>query len=65
MAAKLCGRHPDGTPLATVKVPVRDGQEADATSSVRTRDVIGYADDPDGLRCPIGATSAGPTPWTR
>ena len=55
VAAKLCGRHPDGTPLATVKVPLGDGREADGTPSVETHDVIGYADDPEGRCCPIGA----------
>ena len=55
VAAKLCGRHPDGTPLATVKVQVRDGLGPDGAPSITTREVIGYADDPEGLRCPIGA----------
>ena len=44
-AAKMTGRWPDGTPLA--REPVRP--IADPT------DDFGYRDDPDGIRCPLGA----------
>ncbi len=40
VAAKLCGRHLDGTPLADV----------DPVTGEMT-----FADDPDGHRCPLGA----------
>ncbi len=48
LAAKMVGRMPDGTPLA-----LPDGHQT------ATEDTLGraftYADDLDGLRCPIGA----------
>jgi Dyp-type peroxidase family len=44
-AAKMTGRWPDGTPLA--REP--DGPIADPS------DDFGYHDDPDGVRCPLGA----------
>ena len=44
-AAKMMGRWPDGTPLA--RSP--DGPTGDPT------DEFGYADDADGVRCPLGA----------
>ena len=44
-AAKMNGRWPDGTPL--IRSP--DGPVGDAS------DDFVYGDDPDGLRCPLGA----------
>lgn len=44
-AAKMTGRWPDGSAL--VRSP--DGPAADPS------DEFGYHDDPDGLRCPLGA----------
>ncbi len=55
VAAKLCGRYPNGDPLSTVEVEVLVGHLPDGSPDVRTHEVIGFADDPDGLRCPIGA----------
>ncbi len=55
VAAKLCGRYPNGDPLATVDVQVLVGHEADGTPIIETHQTIGFADDPDGLRCPIGS----------
>jgi deferrochelatase/peroxidase EfeB len=55
VAAKFCGRYPNGDPLATVEVKVLVGHRADRTPIIETHRTIGFADDPDGLRCPIGA----------
>ena len=44
-AAKMTGRWPDGTPL--VRGP--EGPAGDPS------DDFGYHDDPDGIRCPLGA----------
>jgi Dyp-type peroxidase family len=45
IAAKLIGRQPDGTPLPAVAGPAnRRGQQG-----------LTFADDPVGLRCPVGA----------
>lgn len=50
VAAKLCGRWRDGTPL--VLAPTRD----DAATFAGDLNAFGYRDtDPDGRRCPIGA----------
>jgi Dyp-type peroxidase family len=45
LAAKMTGRWPDGTPLAHSP----DGPAAQPAND------FGYGDDPDGLRCPLGA----------
>jgi Dyp-type peroxidase family len=51
LAAKIVGRWPDGTPL--VLSPDRpDPSIADDPDRVND---FRYADDPDGLRCPLGA----------
>ncbi len=51
LAAKIVGRWPDGTPLSLSP----DGPDA-AISSDQTRiNDFGYADDAEGLRCPLGA----------
>ncbi|HET9998716.1 MAG TPA: peroxidase [Nocardioides sp.] len=51
LAAKIVGRWPDGTPLALAP----DGpDEALASDPARIND-FGYADDPQGLRCPLGS----------
>ena len=51
LAAKIVGRWPDGTPLALAP----DGpDEALAGDPSRIND-FGYADDPQGLRCPLGS----------
>jgi Dyp-type peroxidase family len=51
LAAKIVGRWPDGTPLALAP----DGpDEALAGDPSRIND-FGYADDPQGLRCPVGS----------
>jgi Dyp-type peroxidase family len=46
LAAKLIGRWPDGTPLAQVE---------SSTVTGRTANEFGYADDPEGALCPLGA----------
>jgi Dyp-type peroxidase family len=51
LAAKIVGRWPDGTPLA---LSPEKPNAAIASDSQRIND-FGYADDPDGLRCPLGA----------
>jgi Dyp-type peroxidase family len=51
LAAKIVGRWPDGTPLA---VSPEKPNAAVASDSQRIND-FGYADDPEGLRCPLGA----------
>jgi Dyp-type peroxidase family len=45
LAAKMMGRWQDGSPL--VKYPERPGKDP--------RNAFGYADDPAGARCPLGA----------
>ena len=51
LAAKIVGRWPDGTPL--VVSPERP--DASMSSDPARINDFSYADDPDGLRCPIGA----------
>jgi Dyp-type peroxidase family len=51
LAAKIVGRWPDGTPL--VLSPERP-DAAIASDEARIND-FGYADDPGGERCPLGA----------
>ncbi len=51
LAAKIVGRWPDGTPLSLSP----DGPDASISSDQRRINDFGYADDPDGLRCPLGA----------
>jgi Dyp-type peroxidase family len=51
LAAKIVGRWPDGTPL--VLAPERP-DPAIANDPDRVND-FRYADDPEGLRCPLGA----------
>jgi len=46
-AAKLMGRWPDGTPLVT-------SPEKPVSGSYQDNDFL-YADDPDGVRCPLGS----------
>ena len=50
LAAKIVGRWPDGTPLELS--PERP--DAAISGPARIND-FSYADDPDGLRCPLGA----------
>jgi Dyp-type peroxidase family len=51
LAAKIVGRWPDGTPLAVSP----DGPDASISSDSRRINDFGFADDPLGLRCPVGA----------
>jgi Dyp-type peroxidase family len=51
LAAKIVGRWRDGTPLAVS--PDRPDQAIVADKS--RNNAFDYGDDPDGLRCPIGA----------
>jgi Dyp-type peroxidase family len=51
LAAKIVGRWPDGTPLE--RSPERP-DPAISGDPARIND-FSYADDPDGLRCPLGA----------
>jgi Dyp-type peroxidase family len=51
LAAKIVGRWPDGTPLALSP----DEPDADLASDPSRINDFGYADDPLGLRCPVGA----------
>ena len=51
LAAKMVGRWPSGAPLALA--PERDNP-ALADDKMRNND-FGYADDPRGLRCPVGS----------
>jgi Dyp-type peroxidase family len=50
LRAKILGRWPDGTPLASSQVE----DEAIATDRRRANDFL-YAKDPNGLACPLGA----------
>jgi Dyp-type peroxidase family len=51
LAAKIVGRWPDGTPLA-----VSPGSpDASVSSDARRINDFGYGDDPEGLKCPLGA----------
>jgi Dyp-type peroxidase family len=51
LAAKIVGRWPDGTPLALSP----DRPDASIASDATRLNAFGYADDPLGLRCPVGA----------
>jgi Dyp-type peroxidase family len=51
LAAKIVGRWPDGTPL--VRSP--DRPDPALASDPRAINDFSYADDPEGLRCPLGA----------
>ena len=51
LAAKIVGRWRDGTPL--VRSP--DQPEPALAADPAAINDFSYADDPDGLRCPIGA----------
>jgi Dyp-type peroxidase family len=51
LAAKLVGRWPDGTPLDVSP----GGPDAGVVDDPRRNNAFSYADDPDGLRCPVGA----------
>jgi Dyp-type peroxidase family len=51
IAAKLVGRWQDGTPL----IGSPDGPDAAIAGDPRRVNDFRYADDPDGLACPIGA----------
>ncbi|UDY37975.1 Dyp-type peroxidase [Dermatobacter hominis] len=51
LAAKLVGRWPDGTPLATSP----DGPDPRIADDPARVNDFRFADDPEGLRCPVGA----------
>jgi Dyp-type peroxidase family len=51
LAAKIVGRWPDGTPVSVAP----DGPDASVSGDPERINAFGYADDPDGLRCPHGA----------
>ncbi|WP_147447668.1 Dyp-type peroxidase [Solirubrobacter pauli] len=51
LAAKIVGRWPDGTPLALSP----DTPDASVSSDPARINHFGYADDPTGLKCPLGA----------
>ena len=51
LAAKLVGRWPDGTPLSLSP----DAPDPALSSDPARINRFGFADDPDGLRCPVGA----------
>ncbi len=51
LAAKIVGRWPDGTPL----VLSPDRPDASISSDTERINDFGYADDREGLRCPIGS----------
>lgn len=51
LAAKIVGRWPDGTPLAVSP----DRPDAAVSGDPRRINDFGYADDPEGLKCPLGA----------
>jgi Dyp-type peroxidase family len=51
LAAKIVGRWPDGTPLAVSP----DSPDAKLSSDSQRINDFGYAEDPIGLRCPLGA----------
>jgi Dyp-type peroxidase family len=50
LAARVVGRWRDGSPLALS--PLRPDPAVARSKSINR---FGYADDPDGLRCPVGA----------
>ena len=51
LAAKMVGRWPDGTPLALAP----DQPDASVSRDPARINDFGYADDPQGLRCPPGS----------
>ena len=51
LAAKMVGRWPDGTPLALSP----DQPDASVSRDPARINDFGYADDPQGLRCPTGS----------
>jgi Dyp-type peroxidase family len=51
LSAKIVGRWPDGTPLAVSP----DRPDASVVGSPARINDFGYADDPLGLKCPVGA----------
>lgn len=51
LAAKIVGRWPDGTPLALSP----DAPDASISSDSQRINDFGYGDDPEGLKCPLGA----------
>jgi Dyp-type peroxidase family len=51
LAAKILGRWPDGTPLALSP----DRPDPAISGDPQRVNNFGYEDDPEGLRCPVGA----------
>jgi len=51
LGAKMVGRWPSGAPLALTPT----GDDPDLGGDVRRHNDFGYADDPRGLKCPVGA----------
>jgi Dyp-type peroxidase family len=51
LAAKIVGRWPDGTPLSVAP----DGPDPAVSGDPARINDFGFADDPQGLRCPVGA----------
>ena len=51
LAAKIVGRWPDGTPLSVAP----DGPDSAVSGDPARINDFGFADDPQGLRCPVGA----------
>jgi Dyp-type peroxidase family len=51
LAAKIVGRWPDGTPLSVSP----DGPDPSVASDPARINDFSYADDAEGLRCPLGA----------
>jgi Dyp-type peroxidase family len=51
LRARIVGRWPDGTPLATSP----HEPDPDAATSRRRANDFTYGDDPQGLKCPLGA----------
>jgi Dyp-type peroxidase family len=51
LAAKIVGRWPDGTPLSLSP----DGPDPEISSDPSRINAFSYADDPRGLRCPVGS----------
>ncbi len=54
LAARIVGRWPDGTPLAHAPTEVERKRFQDGEHMTRMND-FRYGDDPDGLKCPLGA----------
>jgi Dyp-type peroxidase family len=51
LAAKIVGRWRDGTPLDSSP----DGEDPAQVADKSRNNAFDYADDPEGLRCPVGA----------